>query len=714
MLEASSGRHREFSLSIIHAVLFLVVLCSQPDLPCGHGSDHWDHEKCHENGTTDKKLDLWLNDGFLPTPQSDWITPKLSLVRKGRPLGRKRSIRHEVLSDCLFGDCGYGDSLPLLLSGYDDLPDRWVKNVRGGAHATMPYNELLDIKLKALGKDYGPDFEAAIQLNVLEHVEDCQRSCELFYCATENSTFTSHEMSSNNTASANSFLSYSMGAVPPEDFAEQFGFPLDLIKVSQGTPFFSPAEAQAVLEMARDEGVDGNEYLSGKYKLGGNWLDQLPQTRSWFNRQLESTFFPQMAQLFPEIVSSPSVLRAHSVSLLKYNSSHPRTDVHVDNGILALTVAMSSRDEYEGGGTFFEHMGVDHVLQMDVGHATFRPGSVRHGGHRVTRGTRYVLGCFILLQDRVEHVRRLKNRGAALRRQGDLDNASRHFEWALAINPKCTTCLKDWAEVLQSQGNLSEAEAKLRRALELLENQDSDALFNLGVILSEQGRDEESVDAYRQSIALNAEDAELCYNLAIKLGAQGRTSDETDLYRRAIEADPHFGGAWLNWGTVLAESGDLDGAENKFTQALNCGDEVAAKATMNLSILYHLRGEALAQEGDLETARALAFRASKLADDSKQRIDALLTMDGAASAGSHDLDSYRSKYKPHRLKCFRLVGQIHAGMGNLPSSEDTFRKATEAFPTDRTAWMMLGRVLQVQGKTDEAAAVQRRIELLDV
>ena len=44
---------------------------------------------------------------------------------------------------------------------------------------------------------------------------------------------------------------------------------------------------------------------------------------------------------------------------------------------------------YEGGGTFFEHMerGKD-VLPMDAGHATFRPGSVRHGGHTVTSGER--------------------------------------------------------------------------------------------------------------------------------------------------------------------------------------------------------------------------------------------------------------------------------------------------------------------------------------
>ena len=50
-------------------------------------------------------------------------------------------------------------------------------------------------------------------------------------------------------------------------------------------------------------------------------------------------------------VSGPSVLRAHSVAILKYNASHPRTDVHVDDGVLAMTLALSPRANCSGGGT---------------------------------------------------------------------------------------------------------------------------------------------------------------------------------------------------------------------------------------------------------------------------------------------------------------------------------------------------------------------------
>ena len=53
-------------------------------------------------------------------------------------------------------------------------------------------------------------------------------------------------------------------------------FPLDLIKVTQGAPLFSAEECASAIYRAEEEGVDKNEYKSGKYRLGGEmeaWVD---------------------------------------------------------------------------------------------------------------------------------------------------------------------------------------------------------------------------------------------------------------------------------------------------------------------------------------------------------------------------------------------------------------------------------------------------------
>ena len=275
--------------------------------------------------------------------------------------------------------------------------------VRGGAAAsdcTPPPPDM-----DALAASLGPEFAAVIAQNEVDHQADCRESCSHFYCgdASLNSSTPTPGSSSGGgsgggggngrdpSAVVPPVSSHHFGEVPPEDFASDFNFPLDLIKVT-AEPLFTAAECQEAVATAESEDVHLNEYVSGKYKLGGDWIKNMPKTLKWFNAALEEKIFPTLASLFPEVIRGPEVLRAHSVAMLKYNSSHPRTDVHVDNGIIALTLALSPSAQYKGGGTFFEHMGPDKVLPMDVGHATFRPGSVRHGGHPVTEGERYIVG----------------------------------------------------------------------------------------------------------------------------------------------------------------------------------------------------------------------------------------------------------------------------------------------------------------------------------
>jgi len=362
--------------------------------------------------------------------------------------------------------------------------------------------------------------------------------------------------------------------------------------------------------LAVSEGMNGNEYTSGKYKLGGDWIKKMPKTLAWFNARLESVVFPTIAALFPEVVSSAAVLRAHSVAILKYNASHPRTDVHVDDGILAMTLALSPRANYTGGGTFFEHLGEGSILSMEQGHCTFRPGSVRHGGHPVTAGERFILGAFLLMSDRVEHVRRLQNQGREARGRGDLKRARQLFKWALRLNPRCATCLKNWAEAIMAQAGegpmqrklADAAEEKLRRSLALLP-EDSDAWYTLARVLSEQGRKDEAIEAYYKSLTITSDDADACYNLAVLVGDQGRMDEEQSLLRRALAVKPDFGAAWANLGVALANGGNLDAAEEPFHNAVRFDPNV--KNWVNLARLHQAKGRAPQAKAAMAEAQAL-------------------------------------------------------------------------------------------------------------
>ncbi len=541
----------------------------------------------------------------------------------------------EALGQTLrFGLWQRGDQLPCGSAGCEEdgrsdveaLLARWslqrhspILALRGGGDGCTAETGTCEpaepVDIDELRIELGPEFSAAIDENEHSHREDCDKSCESFYCGSPDSKPVEWAESASSATPeqlASSVRSFPMGSVPPEDFASEFRFPLDLIKVTT-QPMIPPEEAEEVVAVANAEGLAANEYNSGKYKLGGDWVTKMPRTLAWFNRRLESTVFPTVAALFPEVVKGPEVLRAHSVAILKYNASHPRTDVHVDDGILALTLALSPRANYTGGGTFFEHLGDDNIVEMEQGHCTMRPGSVRHGGHRVSAGERYIIGAFMLIADRVEHVRRLNIQGSDARSRMDLKSARRYFKWAVRINPKCATCLKNWAESISvvPEGQVASpaaaraAEEKLRRALELLPS-DSDALFSLGTLLSSQGRKDEAFEVFRKSFTINAEDEELCYNLGMQLGDRGDVDGEIDMYRRALSLKPDMAAAWANMGVAYASSGRVAESEEGFMKACEFEPENHMN-WVNLAKLHMAMGRKEMGQEAMMKAKELGF-----------------------------------------------------------------------------------------------------------
>lgn len=181
------------------------------------------------------------------------------------------------------------------------------------------------------------------------------------------------------------------------------------------------------------------------------------------------------------------------------------------------------------------------------------------------------------------------------------------FKWALKLNPKCATCLKNWGEALTVTNDGSPpspkfaaaAEEKIRRALELLPH-DSDALFSLGVLLSGQGRKEEAMEAYSKSLSINADDHELCYNLAVQYGAKGEYDKEIEFYNMALAIKADFGSAWANLGVAYASTGRLKESEGPFLNACKYQPEKRLN-WLNLARFYQANGnEAGAKEATLK------------------------------------------------------------------------------------------------------------------
>lgn len=89
----------------------------------------------------------------------------------------------------------------------------------------------------------------------------------------------------------------------------------------------------------------------------------------------------------------------------------------------------------------------------------------------------------------------------------------------------------------------------------------------------------------------------------------------------------------------------------------------------------------------------------------------MLANDASASADA-DSQRYIAQFNPLRLQVHRLTGQILAGAQEFATCEEEFRRASQSFPDVPGVWDMLARILDLQGKTEEAAAARAKIDEL--
>ena len=148
-------------------------------------------------------------------------------------------------------------------------------------------------------------------------------------------------------------------------------------------------------------------------------------------------------------------------------------------------------------------------------------------------------------------------------------------------------------EPQQRNEHLKEAEAFIRRSLDLLPS-DSDALFNLGLVLSKKGDSAGALEAYEASAAVNADDVELLYNLAMKYEEANRKEEGITSVPQSAAAQPSFSKARCNLGPLWRSSGDLDGALVEFLEAVRY-DPSSPTPWQNLAVLYHKQGVSTVQ-----------------------------------------------------------------------------------------------------------------------
>lgn len=430
------------------------------------------------------------------------------------------------------------------------------------------------------------------------------------------------------------------------DFGHENELASTLYVTSVSTPMFSREECADVIRMAEAHFQNGEwtRLPTGQYDVAGFWIRDIPSIHAWFNRMLQERLFPCLVKQFPNFCSDMADLCVDNAYLFKYSpETGRRTDTHTDSGCLSFTIALNPKEEYSGGGTWFVGLkdGPNQgVIEMDAGQCTLRPGGVRHCGHAVTEGTRYIIGGFCMNRKKVEYVRMLLQLAQEYAGEGKTQEAQEALEAAILLNPGYDAPFSLLADVLKKRGDDATAKRALQYCLEHVNPNSVEVAYSLGtshlhdrdctkakdylqICLDADPMDVEAMEAmgqaynglkdatnelalYHRIVSMPDVKADILGRVFCNLGvlAEG-TDDEIVFFQKSLQYKPLSFPASYSLGCAYAVRGQWDPAIVSFRRAVDVVEDGSEQEAKAIRILYTTVAKKMQEEANSQAAPSM-------------------------------------------------------------------------------------------------------------
>ena len=178
--------------------------------------------------------------------------------------------------------------------------------------------------------------------------------------------------------------------------------------------------------------------------------------------------------------------------------------------------------------------------------------------------------------------------GGALDRKGQSDEAIRHYQEALRLEPDDPTVRHLLGIALGRRGRIDEAITQFQETVRLAPAYPL-AHYNLGNTLLEKGRIDEAIRQYQEVIRLLPNYVEPYNNLGLALARKGQTDEAITQYREALRLQPDDPDIHFNLGAVLARRGQLDEAIRHYQETLRRQPD-RAEVHNNLGAAFQQQG----------------------------------------------------------------------------------------------------------------------------
>jgi protein O-mannosyl-transferase len=287
------------------------------------------------------------------------------------------------------------------------------------------------------------------------------------------------------------------------------------------------------------------------------------------------------------------------------------------------------------------------------------------------------------------------NVGIALANLGDREAAKAHFEKALKIQPSFPNALINLANILRSEGRVTEATAFYERAL-ILKPDTPEALVDLANILREQGRIQEAIDRSKRALELKPLYAEGYNSLALCLAQSGNLEGAIKSYLQALEIKPDFPEADYNLANALFSLGRENEAADRY--------RIALQLNPTLSEAHNGLGIALAKEGRLDESAAeyrLALAEKPDYAEADYNLGNLLVQTGRLPDA---IDAYKSalRSRPGFSEAEGNLANALFGEGHPAEAIGYYIESLRLRPDSADTHYNLALALRAVGRTAEA------------
>jgi tetratricopeptide (TPR) repeat protein len=259
------------------------------------------------------------------------------------------------------------------------------------------------------------------------------------------------------------------------------------------------------------------------------------------------------------------------------------------------------------------------------------------------------------------------NLGEMYRQAGRLDDALRHGERAVALDPRTVAAHGNLGIACYDRKDYNRAEACQRQALSL-DPQFAPALNNMGSICRARKKPDEAMDWYRKAIAANPQHVESLSNLGAVLLEEERADEAVEPLQQALRISPNHAEALCNLGMVRNAQDQHDAALPLFRKALQIRPDYA-EAYIGLARFHH-------EKEHLAEAERCARRAVELA--------------------------------PQKPEMCSQLGSIYTEMARSDEARAMFEKALVIDPECHEALLGLGHLCMEHGDMDKAQALFRQ------